>query len=1490
MCGIVAYFGGAGNNLTRVLTAMAAIVYRAPDSTGIGVFGDDREPVRLRKAVGAVAELLETLQRNPIYPCPEQDLAALGQTPQGRVDQRRLQRRILALESLASDALDGLEAGQATDLRFDALVELDAPAAVRLAAGCPGSAGPPPIFRIRRQKDLPELIRHLIVGYDLSPLTIRYLIRDSLEKALGAAEAADLLAVFDRVFDITLAEQRIPRAGQMTAGGLPIAADTYRAFWRQLAKVRIQLPDDYDRDAVRCLFRLLDAVLLSRLPGQPELAEQIETVFDQHWPPQMRSRPLAWRPLYSAEKGANLFGRAAAAALAFLQQTELPLPAAGHLPAMPVDVVPGQTDPYTLRYLAAPIILHGRWAIQSAVTVKNAHPFTDAHRQRVLVLNGQFDSQVEAEVRRYLGNVAGTRFRSDNSAEYLAQLWGVYFDQLLDEQRRGDLIRKQVDEGLDTMGIGSQAVDFATHRQVNGRSMQELDQLALVAAVRQMIRDGGQIAVAAMSNRSPRTLYVASHNRPVFLVRRMDNDDVMVVSDVNAAMGLFPQELLTTTRQALLELDRTRAADKKKGRPDDEYRRRRRSLMAPFQVSVTALDGAQVFACIQTVLDAIGVHRRITFSDFDGQPLSGIDDFVTTLDPAQVRKDLDRSFHETHLLEIPQRLATLLQYYHDREDRLRFGIRAKQLRARFGRDFSRLQRLVLLGAGSAGHMAALGRPVLETLLPGIDLIVLRPGEVDDLSRAILPDRDLVVLLSWSGTTADMVQAAGQLLAIGAVTVGITEKTFADMALLVSKSGGVIATLSGEEVTVTGLKSTVCLLFCLLLLAAWTALQRGRAAAAEAFMEPLRMLPAELDRMVTDHRLRRQIAELAADQAGSRVVVVIDALDPAGVGPEAGLKLEENSWSLVAKVLDYGDVGEASILAGYEGAFVLVNATRHERMAESLAVMALLNARRIGYSVVTTASRLQDRIRDLSGGRCILLPRLHNGLQVFGELIFYYQLAYDLGRSHGRADGAMPRNRAKSLTITRSWGQAALSPAAELAMVDSRTPVGSGRAATTPTAWLEASLEGSEETCCRELAALARALSAGQVIDTAFDGHRSIAERLATHLFGEESDVVEMVFIPMDRRAEAAVHNVIDLWQPLWDLPMRILPAGAKAIQASSATLSVVVASRTVSPALWPPPIKAGAPWVFAGLSPSSDALVDLSGDPILLPLRSERVALADLVLTAGLNELFLAAWQRVLPGNADIVARHLKAGGQVVAELLDNPDLRASLVDAVHANRCYATAHYVGPPTGVGRSWTATFDAHSRVVLESYPYGFCAHGPIVTVDSQAAGKFVAIRERDRMVRRFGEDRVRRWEAAYLDGTRCDAYLSRSASDAALGPRRPFVADGQWYLPVLQPEYDTAQDNLIVLDMTHRRYWLQALDELATFGCRFPRLIVITQAELLQNVAPEVFFRFPIDSLIVLPPATSAGPPAAIPDACLPYVMGLLAHSSAAITTVSARPS
>ena len=44
MCGIIGYLGDRAIGLSRILGAMASILYRAPDSTGAAWFGDEAEP------------------------------------------------------------------------------------------------------------------------------------------------------------------------------------------------------------------------------------------------------------------------------------------------------------------------------------------------------------------------------------------------------------------------------------------------------------------------------------------------------------------------------------------------------------------------------------------------------------------------------------------------------------------------------------------------------------------------------------------------------------------------------------------------------------------------------------------------------------------------------------------------------------------------------------------------------------------------------------------------------------------------------------------------------------------------------------------------------------------------------------------------------------------------------------------------------------------------------------------------------------------------------------------------------------------------------------------------------------------------------------------------------------------------------------------------------------------------------------------------------
>ena len=134
-------------------------------------------------------------------------------------------------------------------------------------------------------------------------------------------------------------------------------------------------------------------------------------------------------------------------------------------------------------------------------------------------------------------------------------------------------------------------------------------------------------------------------------------------------------------------------------------------------------------------------------------------------------------------------------------------------------------------------MAAIARRFLADLMPEIAVDALRPGDIEDPRRRIQTQQDLVIMLSWSSTTAEMVQLARRLLDDDTLMIGITEKCFADMALAAGKSAGVMPIFSGEEVTIAGIKSTLCMLFCIHVLGAWICAEKGMAARSGPALNP-----------------------------------------------------------------------------------------------------------------------------------------------------------------------------------------------------------------------------------------------------------------------------------------------------------------------------------------------------------------------------------------------------------------------------------------------------------------------------------------------------------------------------------------------------------------------------------------------------------------------------------------------------------------------------
>lgn len=242
MCGIVGYFGRAANSLTRVLTAMSAIIYRAPDSTGIGIFGDENEPVRARKTTGSVIQLVDVLLKNPLYPNLPQELMGFFDSMADKSYLEERQLRLLIFENLPTNYFLDLKKKKMTYPLFSELIDTDNPDPRRIVPGWPGRSNPLPSPVIESREDLQQVVLKLIQDYDLSALVIKSLIRNTLSRAIERrrkegyleVEASDILTAFDQVYEDILFEEKVMQAPDIELESLWEKQKASEYLWRFL--------------------------------------------------------------------------------------------------------------------------------------------------------------------------------------------------------------------------------------------------------------------------------------------------------------------------------------------------------------------------------------------------------------------------------------------------------------------------------------------------------------------------------------------------------------------------------------------------------------------------------------------------------------------------------------------------------------------------------------------------------------------------------------------------------------------------------------------------------------------------------------------------------------------------------------------------------------------------------------------------------------------------------------------------------------------------------------------------------------------------------------------------------------------------------------------------------------------------------------------------------------------------------------------------------
>ena len=182
MCGIIGYFGDRANGLSRVLTAMASILYRAPDSTGVAWFGDKEEPIRVRKTVGALSRFVETQLSGETRREEMEILVSLLKDAELDVDYRQLQKALLRRQGLPEYQREAPE-----EADYHELIDAGLPPWL---AVLPGSCGTPKrqCYPIGTVQDFNSLITDGIQKFDLPPLVVRTLAAAALRRTLRGAD------------------------------------------------------------------------------------------------------------------------------------------------------------------------------------------------------------------------------------------------------------------------------------------------------------------------------------------------------------------------------------------------------------------------------------------------------------------------------------------------------------------------------------------------------------------------------------------------------------------------------------------------------------------------------------------------------------------------------------------------------------------------------------------------------------------------------------------------------------------------------------------------------------------------------------------------------------------------------------------------------------------------------------------------------------------------------------------------------------------------------------------------------------------------------------------------------------------------------------------------------------------------------------------------------------------------------------------------------
>jgi glucosamine--fructose-6-phosphate aminotransferase (isomerizing) len=317
----------------------------------------------------------------------------------------------------------------------------------------------------------------------------------------------------------------------------------------------------------------------------------------------------------------------------------------------------------------------------------------------------------------------------------------------------------------------------------------------------------------------------------------------------------------------------------------------------------------------------------------------------------------------------------------------------------------RIERLTLAACGTAWHSTLIAKFYLNEL-------ARLPAEVDYASelryrRPVLGERDLVIVVSQSGETADTLGAVEEAKRAGAATLAVCNVVDSSIA---RRADAVLYTHAGPEISVASTKAFTTQVAALLLLSVALARRLGRLdeARARTLLAELRATPQKIEQVLPHEKM---ITQIARKHCGAQDFLYLGRGLSYPIALEGALKLKELSY-IHAEGYPAGEMKHGPIALITDAMPVVAIVPHDELYPKTISNLKEVESR--GGRLIAVTDRATDDLAAIAAD-VIVVPLAHPLLAPILLTIPLQLLAYHVAVERG-SDVDQPRNLAKSVTV------------------------------------------------------------------------------------------------------------------------------------------------------------------------------------------------------------------------------------------------------------------------------------------------------------------------------------------------------------------------------------------------------------------------------------------------------------------------------------------